>query len=133
VAIKAAEVAANLLSTNATVAQATVTSNAENRKALQAIHVLVNSNLLAAQRSELIATQASLKSMREVVALKTRLGVPVLPETLAALEKVEAQVAALALDIVYKEQATLLADTIILDHGTHRDPTLPTEGVPVAG
>lgn len=69
---------------------------------LNAIHLLVNSNLVRAQRRELTANQVALQSMREVVAIKEASGVPVLSTTRGAIDRLEEQTAQLEQEILTK-------------------------------
>ena len=61
-------------------------------------------DLLEAQKRELNANQASLQSMRDIINIKKHAGVPVLPETLRAMEILESQIAALKQEIEQRER-----------------------------
>jgi hypothetical protein len=85
-------------------AAARLYQNETNGK-LDVIHVLVNSNMTAAMRSELEAVTRELAVMREMIALRKEQGREPSAETLAAVAIVEARIFRLALQIDERENA----------------------------
>ena len=77
---------------------------------LDAIHMLVNSNLTAAQERELSMARALVVSMNEVISLKEDRGIPVSKATREVMEELGARIEVMANELVHKKQQTLLAD-----------------------
>jgi len=66
---------------------------------LRTIHLLVNSNLMSAQRRELESTRGLLAAMQEVIEVKRSLGIAVKPETLVTVSQVDTRVIELAREL----------------------------------
>ncbi len=69
---------------------------ARTEQSLESIHILVNSNLMSAQKRELDAARLALTAIREVISIKQDAGLAVLPEATEAATRLEAQVIALS-------------------------------------
>lgn len=78
---------------------------------LDAIHILVNSQLTTARAEQLAATRVMLASLRELASYKESQGVPVSEEAAEAIEAAQARVDELARDVVYKQKQNEIADT----------------------
>ncbi len=114
VAEQAKKAAADLLASNAQVAE-TTRENADNVTArLAQIHDLVNSTLTSALEDQLLARQQLLVLLLKDIARDQVDGVDVLPETLAAVHTIEAVVADLTGKLQDRARQTLLADSNIL-------------------
>jgi hypothetical protein len=104
------KVAAQLIQTNAAIADEAHKTRVETTARLDAIHTLVNSNLTAAQERELSMARALVISMGEVISLKEDRGIPIAKKTRDVIRELENRIEDMAADLAHKKQQTFLAE-----------------------
>lgn len=107
---QAEEAAALLLAANERVASQSAEASEATHRQLQQIHVLVNSNMTAAMRSELDARKAQLTMTLEVVDLKEKQGMEPTAEALAEIASMRAKIAELESTLGDRIIQTVVAD-----------------------
>jgi hypothetical protein len=104
------KIATKVLDSNVGLATQAAKAQAQNTRALQSIHTLVNSNLSAAQKRELDATRRDLSSLQEIVSLKESQGLSVSKESRLIIEEVKMRVQEMTRAATHTEKQTQIAN-----------------------